>query len=84
MVDGTWTGGRTPLAVAISHDDGKTFSSPTLIESDPRSGYAYTAIHELDDGSILLGYCAGSVKDKSMLNRLRIKKLSADFIKNLQ
>lgn len=83
VVDGTWTGGRTPLVVAISHDDGKTFSSPTTIESDPRSGYAYTAIHELSDGSVLLGYCAGSVKDKCMLNRLRIKKLSPEFIQGL-
>lgn len=50
--------GRTPLAVAISRDDGKTWSKRKLIESDPQHGYCYTAIHFTDDAA-LLAYCCG-------------------------
>ncbi len=53
------------------------------IENDESRGYAYTAIHELADGSVLLAYCAGGVSDGGMLNRLRIKKLSAEEINAL-
>lgn len=74
-VDGVWTGARTPLALAVSTDDAKSFSEPELIETDERSGYCYTAIHETENGDILLAYCAGGVADGSTLNRLRIRKI---------
>ena len=73
---GFWTGGRTPLVAARSFDDGKTFSSPEILEDDPDLGYAYTAILELPDRSALLGYCAGQEGDGGMLNRLRIARLT--------
>lgn len=82
LVEGVWTGAREPLAVtALS--DGQRLSKITEVDRDPRRGFAYTAIHELDDGSVLLGYCAGSVEDKGMLNRLRIRKLSGEEVKSL-
>ncbi len=74
-VEGVWTGARTPLALALSNDNAKTFSDFELIETDERSGFCYVAIHETDDNSILLAYCAGSVEDGSTLNRLRIRKI---------
>lgn len=74
-VDGVWTGARTPLALAVSHDNAFSFSEPALIETDEKSGFCYVAIHETDDGSILLAYCAGSAADGSTLNRLRIRKI---------
>lgn len=74
-VEGVWTGARTPLAIAISTDDGKSFAEPLLIETDERSGFCYTAIHETENGDILLAYCAGSVEDSCTLNRLRIRKI---------
>lgn len=74
-VDGVWTGARTPLAAAFSDNDGKSFGELHIIENDERRGYAYTAIHELENGEILLAHCAGGVEDKCMLNRLRITKL---------
>ena len=74
-VDGVWTGARTPLAAAFSDNDGKSFGELHIIENDERRGYAYTAIHELENGDVLLAYCAGGVEDKCMLNRLRITKL---------
>jgi len=74
-IDGVWTGARTPLVLAISTDDGETFSEPIPLETDERSGFCYVAIHQVDD-SLLLAYCAGGVIDGSTLNRLRIRKLS--------
>lgn len=74
--DGFWTGGRTPLVCARSLDDGRSFSEPEVLENAPDHGYAYTAIHPLEDGSALLAYCAGGPEDGiSMLNRLRIAKV---------
>lgn len=73
--DGAWTGARTPLAVAFSQDNAFSFSEPILIETDEKSGFCYTAIHETADGSVLLAYCAGGVKDGCTLNRLRIRKI---------
>ncbi len=75
-VEGVWTGARTPLATAISTDGGESFGELTLLETDERSGYCYTAIHETDGGDILLAYCAGSVEDGCTLNRLRIRKIT--------
>ena len=75
-IDGVWTGARTPLALAVSHDNNLNFSDPIILESDEKSGYCYVAIHEMADKSVLLAYCAGSVEDGSTLNRLRIRKIT--------
>ena len=48
-------GPRTPLAAAISRDEGRTWSPPKLIESDPNVTYAYTSI-TFHDGRALLTY----------------------------
>ncbi len=80
LADGVWIGARTPLVFALSSDDGKTFSSPRPIETDEKSGFCYVAIHETKD-SLLLGYCAGGVQDRSTLHRLRIRKIPLSEIK---
>ena len=72
---GVWTGGRTPLVCAFSDQGGRDFCDPIPIETDPDSGYAYTAVFEAPDGGILLAYSAGGGTDGGMLNRLRITKL---------
>ena len=74
-VNGVWTGARTPLVMAQSLDDGKNFSEPVAIETDDKRGFCYVAIHETDDGTILLAYCAGGEEDGCTLNRLRIRKI---------
>ena len=51
-------GARTPLAAAISRDDGETWSASRLLEDDPDGWYCYMAIEPLDDGTVLLAYCA--------------------------
>ena len=43
---------RTPLAAAVSCDDGLTWSPSRLIEDDPDGWFCYVAIHPLDDGRI--------------------------------
>ena len=56
--NGGWDGKRTPLSAAISSDEGKTWRGAKVIESDPKGHFCYIAVHPLDDGTVLLGYCA--------------------------
>ena len=69
-----FTGGRTPLVIASSADNGKTFSVPTAFEADETSGYCYCAVCFTKD-ALLLGYCAGSEADGSCLVRTRIRRV---------
>ena len=68
---------RTPLVIARSRDDGRSWSEPLVLEDDPRSGYCYTTIYfprAAAPGTLLLAYCAGSAEE-GILNRLRIRRL---------
>ena len=56
--NGGWDGKRTPLTAALSGDEGKTWHGAKMIESDPTGHFCYIAIQPLDDGTVLLGYCA--------------------------
>ena len=54
-----WMNGwRSPLSAALSSDDGRTWRDSKMLESDPDGCFCYTAIHPLDDGTVLLAYCA--------------------------
>lgn len=53
-------GWRSPLAAALSRDEGRTWSGVKMIEDDPEGWFCYTAIIALDDGTALLAYCAYS------------------------
>lgn len=70
---------RTPLVAGISSDNGKTWTNRKVLESDPDGWYCYTAIHFVDN-AVLLGYCAGD-KKVGGLNRLRIRRLSLDWLR---
>lgn len=70
---------RNPFVAAISSDGGKTWPHRKLIESDPDGLYHYTAIHFVGD-AVLLGYCAGDSK-VGALNRLRIRRISLDWLR---
>ena len=48
---------RTPLSLALSYDDGRTWGKARLLEADPEGGYCYTAAEWVGD-RLLLGYCA--------------------------
>ncbi|GHT66676.1 hypothetical protein AGMMS50239_28530 [Bacteroidia bacterium] len=75
-------GKRTPLTVAISKDEGKTWQHVSDIETDPDGWYCYIAIH-FAKKNVLLGYCAGSqskgthlsITNISLLNIKKIYKI---------
>lgn len=67
-------GKRTPLCLAVSKDDGKTWSRSRVLEADPAGWYCYTAMAFLED-RVLLTYCAGDTKVGG-LNRLKVASLS--------
>lgn len=73
-IDGIFLGGRSPYVMAVSKDNGKTFSEPVAFETDDDRGYCYCAIHFHKD-SMLLAYCAGGLEDHSCLTRCRIRKI---------
>lgn len=79
-----FTGGRTPYVIAVSHDNGKTFSEGTAFEWEKNHGYCYCAIHFTED-ALLLGYNAGGPEDGSCLARTRIRRVSRkELVKLLQ
>jgi sialidase-1 len=71
-------GRRTPLCLAISKDEGVTWSKSGIIESNPDGWYCYTAITFLKN-RVLLAYCAGDKKIGG-LNRLKVLALSQDCL----
>ena len=64
----------TPLVIASSGDDGKTFTEPVAFEWDKESGYCYCAICFTGE-SLLLAYCAGGKKERSCLVKTRIRRV---------
>jgi len=59
-------GKRTPLSIAVSKDEGKSWQQIQNLEVNPDGWYCYTAIEFTKDG-VLLGHCAG---DRSKNNGL--------------
>ncbi|MDT8302513.1 MAG: exo-alpha-sialidase [Sedimentisphaerales bacterium] len=75
-------GRRTPLCLAISKDEGKTWDRSIIIEGNPDGWYCYTSITFVKD-RVLLAYCAG---DKTIggLNRLKVLAISKDKLVSFQ
>lgn len=71
-------GKRTPLCVAVSKDDGKTWSKSRVIESNPDGWYCYTSMTFVGD-RVILSYCAGDKKIGG-LNRLKIIALPRKWL----
>lgn len=70
--------GRTPLVLATSSDEGRTWRNAKLIETDPKKGYCYIAIHPLDD-AVLLAYCCGGGRS-GVLQDSCIRRITLDWI----
>ncbi|MBT4502455.1 MAG: exo-alpha-sialidase [Gemmatimonadetes bacterium] len=68
---------RTPLAAAISSNEGKTWRHTRLIEDDPQRGFCYTAIH-FDGDAVLLAYCCGG-RGGGILQDLCIRRIPLDW-----
>lgn len=68
---GYFKGKRTPLTLAISKDEGKTWQQEKNIEDDPDGTFCYTAIHFTND-HVLLGYGVGASLSSSYIRRLSV------------
>jgi len=69
---------RTPLTVAVSSNEGKTWKKTKLIEKDPKRGFCYTAIHFTND-AVLLAYCNGGRKSAVLQNSC-IRRITLDWL----
>ena len=78
-----FTGGRTPYVLAVSRDNGQTFTEGVAFEAEEDRGYCYCAIYFLEDG-MLLAYNAGGPEDGSCLARLRIRKIGWEELEFLK
>ena len=81
-VEGIFTGGRTPMVIAASKDDGKTFTEPVAFEWDKERGYCYCAICFTRD-ALLLAYCAGGKAEGSCLVKTRIRRIERTQLNEL-
>jgi Neuraminidase (sialidase) len=77
-VDAAHRGKRTPLKVAVSRDEGKTWDKVKTLEDDPAGWYCYTAIAFVGD-RVLLEHCAGG-KDVPLLSRLQLTSFDLDWL----
>lgn len=67
-------GGRNPLVIRKSTDDGKTWGSCYIIEADEDRGFCYPSMCFTNDGCLLVSYCRGGTEDGFCLTRLGIRK----------
>ncbi len=70
------SGPRTPLAASLSRDEGKTWSAPKILESDPAATYAYTSA-TLHGDRVLLTYYYG----RNKLYSQRFKSLPVSWFR---
>ena len=73
-------GGRNPIIVRKSIDDGKTWGVCNIIEADENRGFCYPALFFSKDDSLLVAYCRGGSDDGCGLNRLGIRKIKLSEI----
>ena len=69
----TW--GRTPLVLAQSDDEGKSWKDHRVLEDDPSRGFGYIAMM-FDGAKLFLAYCCGGGSaDVHMLQDLKIRSV---------
>ena len=69
-----FTGGRTPYVIAVSRDNGRTFTEGTAFETEEDHGYCYCAMFFLKD-CLLLAYNSGGPEEGSCLAETRIRRI---------
>lgn len=72
-------GRRTPLCLAISTDDGRTWEPSRVLEGDPEGSYCYTSMTFLRDQRLVLTYCAGD-RRVGGLNRLKVLAIPRQWL----
>jgi Neuraminidase (sialidase) len=75
-------GKRTPLTIAISRDEGKTWGNIKNIATDPEGWYCYTALYFTDPKNLILGHCAGNRAQGTGLAVTNLTALNWDWIAN--
>lgn len=70
---------RTPLTIAISKDEGVSWTKIKTLEDNPDGWYCYIAM-DFVDNNVLLGYCAGRQSNKTHLSITDIKKIDLGWI----
>ncbi len=73
-IDPSLKGKRTPMTVAISRDDGKTWTHAKNIETNPHGWYCYTAV-DFVDGQVLMAHCAGDRRENNGLALMQVSRL---------
>ncbi|MPM58311.1 hypothetical protein SDC9_105142 [bioreactor metagenome] len=68
------TGGRHPLVLAESSDEGCSWIQARRLESDTRRGFCYTAMHFTRE-ALLLAYCCGGLNDTIMLQDMKLVRI---------
>jgi sialidase-1 len=76
-------GKRTPLTVAVSEDEGKSWKYIKNIKNDPDGWYCYIAIHFVDDNDILISNCAGNSSDGTGLAFTELTKFNRRWLYGL-
>ena len=80
-IDPTLKNKRTPLTVAISKDEGQTWTNRKTLYAEETGWYCYTAISFTPDGNVLLGHCAGQqTKTSSGLATTVITAFTIDWL----
>lgn len=72
-------GKRTPLNVALSSDEGKTWQGVQTLEDNPHGWYCYTAIYP-GESFVLLAYCAGDRRENNGLAHTRITRIPLPWL----
>ncbi|WP_372720787.1 sialidase family protein [Novipirellula sp.] len=70
-------GKRTPLSLAISEDEGKTWRQSLTLFDNPSGWYCYTAI-EFTADAMLLGHCAGDRKENNGLAETQVTRIELE------
>lgn len=73
-------GKRTPLCVAVSSDDGQTWSPAKTLEDDPHGWYCYTAMTFVGD-HVLLAHCAGDLRRNNGLAETQVTRFPLEWLK---
>ncbi len=77
-IDESLKGKRTPFAVAISKNEGETWTHVRTLEDDPNGWYCYTAMDFVGE-HVLLGHCAGD-RRKGGLNLTQITRFPVELL----
>jgi Neuraminidase (sialidase) len=73
-------GKRTPLTIAVSRDEGKTWGNIKNIATAPEGWYCYTALYFTDPQHLILGHCAGNRVQGTGLETTNLTVLNWDWI----